>query len=241
MQKSNVWIKFPSSHEDLTNAKNKWQEKFNFPSVIGAVDCTHVPILKPSIHGDEYVNRKNFASINVQATCNSNEEFTSVDASWPGSVHDSRIWKNSDVYNVMQWNRASAVLLGDSGYGIAPWLMTPFRVADTPEQRSYNRLFTRERVIIERCFGQLKQRFPILHNKIRVDIGKVPSLVMSCFILHNVAKRLNDEDFHVDVPEDGEQEGLQNENAAYYGDAVIRQRGQFRRDAISRIIHGFRV
>ncbi|CAH2011546.1 unnamed protein product [Acanthoscelides obtectus] len=64
---------------------------------IGAIDCTHIPILNPFIHADEYVNRKNFASINVQATCNSNEEFTSVDVSWPGSVHDSRIWKNSDI------------------------------------------------------------------------------------------------------------------------------------------------
>ncbi|CAH1959350.1 unnamed protein product [Acanthoscelides obtectus] len=51
---------------------------------------------------------------------------------------------------------------------------------------------------MERCFGQLKQRFPILHNKIRIDTEKVPSLVMSCLILHNVAKHLNDEDFAVD-------------------------------------------
>ncbi|CAH1962759.1 unnamed protein product [Acanthoscelides obtectus] len=196
VQKSNIWIRFPTSCEDLHNAKNKWQEKFNFPSAIGAIDCTHIPILKPFIHADEYVNRKNFARINVQATCNSNEEFTSVDVSWPGSVHNSWIWKNSDIYNVIKWNRARAVLLRDCGYGIAPWLMTPFRIAETAEQRSYNRLFTRERVIIERCFGQLKQRFPILHNKIRVDTEKVPSLVMSCFILHNVAKHLNDEEIH---------------------------------------------
>ncbi|CAH1974457.1 unnamed protein product [Acanthoscelides obtectus] len=108
-------------------------KKFHFPSAIGAIDCTHIPILKPFIHADEYVNRKNFASINVQATCNSNEEFTSVDVSWPGYVHDSQIWKNSDIYNVMKWNRTSAVLLGDSGYGLAPWLMTPFRIAETAE------------------------------------------------------------------------------------------------------------
>ncbi|CAH2008273.1 unnamed protein product [Acanthoscelides obtectus] len=208
---------------------------------IGAVDCTHIPILKPFMHADKYVNRKNFASINVQATCNSNEEFTSVDVSWPGSVHDSRIWKNSDIYNVMKWNRASAVLLGDSGYGIASWLMTPFRIAETSEQTSYNRLFTRERVIIERCFVQLKQRFPILHNKIRVDTEKVPCLVMRCFILHNVAKHLNDKDFAVYIPGDGEQEEIHNQHTADYANGVIHQRGQFRRDAMSRTIHGFRV
>ncbi|CAH1967270.1 unnamed protein product [Acanthoscelides obtectus] len=97
--------------------------------------------------------------------------------------------------------------------------MTSFRIAETAEQRSYNRLFTRERVIIERCSGQLKQRFPILHNKIRVDTEKVPSL--SCFILHNVAKHLNDEDFAVDIPGDGEQEEIHNQHAADYADGVI--------------------
>ncbi|CAH2012606.1 unnamed protein product [Acanthoscelides obtectus] len=97
VQKSNIWIRFPTTCEDLLNAKDAWQEKFNFPSAIGAIDCTHIPILNPFIHADEYVNRKNFASINVQATCNSNEVFTSVGVSWPGSVHDSRIWKNSDI------------------------------------------------------------------------------------------------------------------------------------------------
>nr|CAH7750834.1 unnamed protein product [Callosobruchus chinensis] len=34
-----------------------------------------------------------YHSINVQATCNADEWFTSVDASWPGSVHDSRIFE----------------------------------------------------------------------------------------------------------------------------------------------------
>ncbi|VEN51288.1 unnamed protein product, partial [Callosobruchus maculatus] len=44
---------------------------------------------------DEYINRKRYHSTNVQATCNADEWFASVDASWPASVHDSRIWSNT--------------------------------------------------------------------------------------------------------------------------------------------------
>ncbi|CAH2015395.1 unnamed protein product [Acanthoscelides obtectus] len=47
---------------------------------------------------------------------------------------------------------------------------------------------------------------------------------MSCFILHNVAKHLNDEDFAVDIPGDGEQEEIHNQHGADYADGVIRQR-----------------
>lgn len=81
--------------------KTKWQAKYQFPNGIGAIDCTHIPIVKPFAHGDEYINRKRFASINIQATCNGLEEFTRVDASWPGSVHDARIWRNSEIYRIM--------------------------------------------------------------------------------------------------------------------------------------------
>nr|CAI5851287.1 unnamed protein product [Callosobruchus analis] len=64
--------------------------------------------------------------------------------------------------------------------------MTPYRDVVTLEQNLYSRYLTTERVIIESCFGKLKQRFPMLHLKIRVKTEKIPSLLLSCFILHNI-------------------------------------------------------
>ncbi len=147
IEKANEWIEFPVSDRKKETAKEQWQERYLIPFVIGAIDCTHVRILKPGDHGDEYINRKGVASINVQATCDASEKFTSVDATWPGSVHDSRIWKNSDAGAHMVNTPCDAILLGDEGYGIAPWLMTPFSNPTAPEEISFNRIFTRERVI----------------------------------------------------------------------------------------------
>lgn len=234
LNKSEMWIKFPTSIEEMEVEKGKWQDKYRFPNAIGAIDCTHIPIVKPSAHGDEYINRKRFASINVQATCNGLDEFTSVDASWPGSVHDARIWKNSDIYRVMERYMGEALLLGDSGYGIAPWLMTPFTPPVTPIQTSFNRCLTRERVIIERCFGQLKQRFPMLQHKLRIKTENIPSFIVCCFILHNVAKRLNDEDFE---PIAEEIDGNNDDDFPHYGEQAIRNRGQQRRMVLANIIH----
>ncbi|CAH1381640.1 unnamed protein product [Tenebrio molitor] len=67
LENSNEWIKFPFTNDSINEAKQQWQERYHFPAAIGTLDCTHVRILKPSIHDDEYVNRKMFASLNVQA------------------------------------------------------------------------------------------------------------------------------------------------------------------------------
>ncbi|KAJ8967661.1 hypothetical protein NQ314_002696 [Rhamnusium bicolor] len=159
--RADEWIHFPATP---------------MPTVIGALDCTHVEINKPTLHGDEYINRKGYATINVQATCNAAEQFTSISAEWPGSVHDARIWRTSPI----------------RGYGISPWLITPFQPPRNGLERHFNLIQARERCIIERLFGQLKKRFPILGNCVRVTSERVPKVIISCAVLHNVAKHLND-------------------------------------------------
>lgn len=147
------WIHFPTNDNKIEVAKNKWQENCIFPNAIGAIDCTHIQIKKPVLYGDEYINRKNIPSINVQATCNSSEMFTSVDVKYPGSVHDSRVLKNSDLYQYMNKNNASTyIILGDSGYGVHPKLMTPYKAPRNNAEKYYNKIHTKERVIIERYY-----------------------------------------------------------------------------------------
>ncbi|XP_047502729.1 putative nuclease HARBI1 [Penaeus chinensis] len=137
-EEQNVSVKnFPTTNREIVEAKQLWQRKYKFPTAIGVIDCTHVGILKPKLHGDEYINRKGKSTLNVQATCDAKEMFTSVDISWPGSVHDSRIWRNSQVCLQLR-TKANAVLLGDDGYGIETCLMTPYRNPTSPAEHKLN-------------------------------------------------------------------------------------------------------
>ena len=94
---------------------------------------------------------------------------------WPGSVHDSRIWKNSDVAQLMINSRHGGLLVGDEGYAIAPWLLTPYADPNLLAEKTFNLVHARERVVIERCFGHLKRRFPILQGRVRLALHKVPA------------------------------------------------------------------
>lgn len=63
--------------------KNGFFEKYGIPHLLGAIDCTHIRISAPSEdqHPDEYINRKHVHTINVQAICDTNCNFTDVVAS----------------------------------------------------------------------------------------------------------------------------------------------------------------
>lgn len=234
VDKSKEWVIFPTGR-GIDEAKVEWTRRFNFPTAFAAIDCTHIPISKPTLFGDDYVNRKGVTTINVQATCNAQEKFTSIDAQWPGSVHDSRILRNSAIYDVMNRAQVNAVILGDIGYGISPWLMTPYENPMTQEEKAYNKIHAKERVIIERCFGQLKKRFSILQNPIRVALDKVPSIVLACATLHNIAKHLQDE-----FPWNDSELEQDNADGAFEGvpenEAARRRHGQRKRDELKNVI-----
>ena len=90
-----IYIKFPSN-EEIRTVKQNFFAISRFPGVVGTIDGTHIPILKPS--GDDYEEyrcRKGFFSINVQAVSSSNLQFFNIVSRWKGSTHDARIWQNS--------------------------------------------------------------------------------------------------------------------------------------------------
>ncbi|KAI4466080.1 cyclic nucleotide-gated cation channel subunit a [Holotrichia oblita] len=92
------------------------------------------------------------------------------------------------------------LLVGDSGYGNKPYLFTPLSNRRTPVEHLFNEAQIRTRNPIERCFGVLKRRFPILTLGIKLNVQKVEAIVASCAVLHNVTCMLRD-----DVPLVGEE------------------------------------
>lgn len=134
-------IKFPTTPSQVRTAQREFFEVAGFPQVVGAVDGTHVEIHGCDYGPDEYiyVNRKNKHSINVQLICDANYKIINVVSRWPGSTHDSRILQSSRIGQLFESGQLQGILLGDSGYALRPWLMTPFLHPSTPAERAYNR------------------------------------------------------------------------------------------------------
>jgi hypothetical protein len=67
------------------------------PNVAGAVDGTLCNIIKPSHNEEQYLDRHGNHSINAMMVCDRYLKFTYVNARFPGSVHDSRVLRNSVI------------------------------------------------------------------------------------------------------------------------------------------------
>ena len=63
------FVKFPSARADRDEIKQGLFRVGGFPCAIGCVDGTHIRITAPSENEPDYVNRKGYHSINVQAIC----------------------------------------------------------------------------------------------------------------------------------------------------------------------------
>ncbi|XP_064464165.1 putative nuclease HARBI1 [Ornithodoros turicata] len=203
-------------------------ELAGFPRVVGAVDGTHVRIQAPSEHEGSYVNRKNYHSINVQLIVATDCRILDVVANWPGSTHDSRILRDSNIGREFERGVHTGLLLGDSGYPCKRWLMTPFLQPRDRPQANYNTSHSTTRAVVERTIGQLKRRFHCLHSELRVATRHCCPIITACCVLHNIAKQFgsevresprdSDDDDPVMVPRyEGQQDGF------LYRNAIVRQ------------------
>ena len=115
-------------------------------------------------------------------------KFCYVMARYPGSHHDSRIWKLSLCGKYIENNFAIGEhILGDSGYILRPNLLTHLRQTGSPSLSNYNYAHKRTRVVIEQTFGRWKSRFHCLHGDIRMKQENVCTISVDGAVLYNMA------------------------------------------------------
>ncbi len=209
-------IYFPTDPNELQIIKRGFHALAGFPNVIGAIDGTHIPIGRQKDDDNQFFNRKGFRSLNVQACCDHNGVYTSILVKYPGSSHDSYILKCSNLWDYMEANSNIGYLLGDSGYPLRPWLMTPIKNPQPGGALKYTSAHAKSRVVVENSFGRLKRRFAVLSipNR-RKTLANIAADIRACMILHNIATRNRLPDFFgPDLPEvQGDIIANQNVNA----------------------------
>ncbi|XP_071576918.1 putative nuclease HARBI1 [Temnothorax nylanderi] len=231
-------IHWPTEQE-LPLIKEQFKAMARIDGVIGALDGTYVPIKAPSKDAETYINRKMQYAITLQAICDANLKFTDCYTGYPSSVHDARIFRNSDIYHSIRQNPEKyfphdEFILADKAYPTLKWCITPYmnRGNLRKQQEKFNTLLSQTRQTIERAFALLFGRFRRLKYLDMNGIDLIPGTILACCVLHNVCL-----DFGDDLIREYVQEGMdaivenQQEQIIYESENEKRV-GNERRDAL---------
>lgn len=206
-------IRFPTNNVEQRNAKAAFYELAHFPNVLGTLDGSLVPVIAPKLDEHLFVCRKGYHAINVQGVIGADGRFLDIVARWPGSTHDSFIWKNSALAREMTSRRIKGGwLLGDSAYGLAPWLLTPIKDPANRSQVAYNRAHRTTRSVIERGFGRWKLRFRCLHKTggcLMFCSQRCLKVIVATAILHNICIERG-----TPLPEDYDEDDVEEEDSS---------------------------
>ncbi|KAI9906535.1 hypothetical protein PsorP6_004473 [Peronosclerospora sorghi] len=162
-----------------------------FRDFVGALDGTHIPIHVPAHRQTAFHNRKGFLIQNVLAACRFDLSFCYVLAVWEGSAHDGCVLQDSRTKGFIV--PSGKYFLGDAGYGISNTVLTPYRGVEynlkewgRPQnaEELFNLRHSSLRNAVERIFGVLRKRFPILAKGCQYPVKTQVQLVYTLTI-HN--------------------------------------------------------
>ncbi|XP_028762826.1 protein ALP1-like [Neltuma alba] len=175
-----------------------------FKNCVGAIDGTHISAWVSSEKQASCRGRKTVVTQNVMCICDFNMMFTYVYSGWEGSAHDAKVLLDA-ITNPeanFPWPPRGSFYLVDSGYSCTGGFLPPYRGERYHAQeyqgrgrqaRNAKELFNYRhsslRMTIERCFGVLKARFPILKLMPSYKPSRQRLIVVACCAIHNYIRK----------------------------------------------------
>ncbi|KAI3678458.1 hypothetical protein L6452_37752 [Arctium lappa] len=206
-----------------------------FKGAIGALDGTLIHAVVPIQEQHLYRGRgKGECYQNVLAICDFNMVFTFVVAGWEGVAHDSRVLSEALTDGAIgfpfpppdKYYLCDAAYTNTRGF-IAPYRNVRYWLGDFRRRRAinkyekFNHSHAKLRNVIERSYGVLKARFPILKRMAPFSLEVQRDVVIACFAVHNFIRKegLSDELFseYDQTNDQGDDDGDEAEEVQVHG------------------------
>ncbi|KAL4720866.1 hypothetical protein ACJJTC_016547 [Scirpophaga incertulas] len=134
-------VKIPGNSRDWKNISDDFNNLWNFPHCVGAIDGKHVLLQAPFNSGTEYFNYKSTYSIVLFAMVDANYNILFADAGCQGRISDGGVFKNSKLHDMIENNTLQLptpvplqgrnkqlpyFILGDSAFALSENVMKPY-------------------------------------------------------------------------------------------------------------------
>lgn len=95
------YLKCPSSKDEWLRIAESYQDRWQLPHCLGAIDGKHIRILHPPNSGSEFYNYKGFYSIVLMAIVDADYKFIFADVGCQGRISDGGVLKNTDFWKAL--------------------------------------------------------------------------------------------------------------------------------------------
>ena len=199
---SRNFITLPTVQE-MSETSEYVAEKYGLAGVAMGVDGSPARLgiqpyaaeLPDGLSPQDFWGRKQYYAINFQVAGDHKKIIRDIVCTFPGSTHDSRVYRNSAVKAFIE-GQQRYYLVGDSAYPLTRWMMKPFaqrEITGHPRRRAFNRALSGARTeLTENVIGLMKQRWPCLRMGIRMQPDRASKVILACATLHNLGINLQD-------------------------------------------------
>lgn len=206
-------LRWPSTESEMAAMKSKFEKIRGLPNCCGAIDMTHIMMCLPSGAVDPsnkvWVDQEKNHSMILQAIVDPDMRFRDIVTGWPGKLDDSMLLRSSNFFKLCERGKRlngkkiklsegselREYIIGDSGFPLLPWLVTPYQGKELPElQAEFNRRHFATRMVARRALARLKDMWRIIQGVMwRPDKHRLPRIILVCCLLHNIVIDMEDE------------------------------------------------
>ncbi|XP_011884009.1 PREDICTED: uncharacterized protein LOC105571142, partial [Vollenhovia emeryi] len=201
------FFQVPRTEEDWLFIAKQFDELWNCPHTLGAIDGKHVIIQCPIRSGSEFFSYKEMFSIVLFALVDANYNFMFVDVGCQGRISDGGVFANTELYNKLETKSLRIpqptplvngstkcipyFIIGDEAFALTEYLMKvyPGFYPKGSKERIYNYRICRARRIVENVFGTVSSVFRVLRKPVLLEPEKAELVVMTIACLHNFLRR----------------------------------------------------
>lgn len=200
-------INTPTEPHEWREVADRFQQRWQFPHALGALDGKHIAVKRPPKSGSTYYNYKGFYSIVLMALVDADYMFRWIQVGDVGSSSDGQIWNHCELRQSLDDGILGIpdpeplptddedtpfFIIADDAFAMKTYLMKPFsRRGLTHDETVFNYRLSRARRVVENAFGILSNRFRCLLTTLQLKMDNAIPLVRTCVILHNFLRMRN--------------------------------------------------
>ena len=210
----------PQSKEEWMQISKQFEEKWQFPHCLVAIDGKHVNIRAPPDTGSEYFNYKKQFSVVLLWIADADALSIAFDIGAPGSQSDGGIFKHGCLSNLCQsasipppseqGDQVDPIpyfFIGEEAFALTEQLIKPYpHCTAIGDEKVYNYRLSRPRRNVENAFGIMCARFRILLRTMELNVANAIQVIRACVVLHNSLTLTEDKNYSPPGSEDSENE-----------------------------------